>query len=272
MGLLIEIAAISLVAFALVMLVLQFVSLWVGTRLGLRHAGRVASGEKDPVEGVGVVVGALLGLLAFTLGLAISVADTRFNDRRRAALDEANAIGTAWLRAEAIGHPRGTEIARLLERYTETRIAWLTAPRRSAELTAATAETSRMQTLIWGHAAAIVRERSDPVAASLMGSLNDAFDMATAQRWAFDGQMPAELPWLLFGLTLVGVGALGYQWGLERRWHPMIALLLMGAWSGCLVLIVDLAQPRIGNVRVDIGPYQWTLQGFQGGVPIPPAP
>ncbi|WP_237215525.1 bestrophin-like domain [Falsiroseomonas oryziterrae] len=269
---LIELAAFSLLAFGLVMVALQFGALWVGHRLGQRHARRVSAGEQDPVEGVSVVVGALLGLLAFTMGLTITIAASRFEDRRRAALDEANAIGTAWLRAEAIGHPRGAEIGRLLERYTEVRIAWISAPRDSAALDRAAAETGRLQTLIWGHAAAIVRERPDPVAAGLQASLNDAFDMATTQRWAFSGQMPVELPWLLFGLTLVSVGGIGYQWGIKRRWHPAIAVLLLAAWGGCLMLIADLSNPRIGWVRVDAGPYLWTQQGFRGGVPIPPAP
>jgi len=272
MGWLVELAAFSLLAFGGVMVAFQFGALWLGARFGVRHARRVAAGDGDPVEGVGVVVGALLGLLAFTMGLTISIAAARFEDRRRAALDEANAIGTAWLRAEAIGHPRGSEIARLLEGYTEARIAWVSAPRDSATLGRTAAESGRLQTVIWGHAAAIVRERPDPVVASLQVSLNEAFDMATTQRWAFTGQMPIELPWLLLGLTLVSVGGIGYQWGIKRRWHPVIAALLLAAWSGCLMMIVDLSNPRIGWVRVDAGPYLWTLQGFRGGVPIPPAP
>jgi len=268
MRLLVDVAAYNLLIFAVVMIGLQFVALWAGESLGRRQAVP----EKDGHDGVDVVVGALLGLLAFALGLSISIAASRYEDRRHAALDEANAIGTAWLRAEAIGHPRGEAIARELERYLDVRVAWVTAPRNSAVLDRATSETNRMQTLIWGHAAAIVRERTDPVAAALQASLNDTFDMSTTQRWAFAGQMPVELPWLLVCLTLVSVGGIGYQWGLRKRWHPITAILLLSAWSACLMLIVDLANPRIGWVRVDPSPYLWTAQGFHGGVPIPPAP
>lgn len=272
MSLLRDIAEAGLVLFGATMLALQFAALAIGNWVGRRRARQVAAGDSDPVEGIGIVVGGLLGLLAFTLSISIGIADKRYDDRRRAALDEANAIGTAWLRAEALGHPRGGEVARLLEGYAEVRIAWLEAPRGSQALQDSTDETARLQTLIWGHAAAIARERPDAIAASLLAALNETFDLATTQRWAFRSQVPPELPWLLLALTMVSVGGIGFQWGLKRRWHPVVASLLLAAWSACLVLVVDLASPRIGATRADSAPHLWTLQGFRGGVPIPPAP
>jgi len=267
-----EFAGFALAVFGVGMVLLQFAALWIGHHLGRAQAHRVPPTDKDPVEGVSVVVGGLLGLLAFTLGLTISVAASRYEDRRRAALDEANAIGTAWLRAEAIGHPRGHVIAQLLESYAKQRVAWLTAPRDDAVLTAANAETSRLQTLIWGHVTVIARERPDAVVVGLQAALNETFDLTTTQRWAFRGQLPLELPWLLLGLTAVSMGGIGYQWGLKGRWHPMAAGLLILAWSASLVLVADLVNPRLGWVRVDPSPYLWTIQGFHGGVPIPPMP
>jgi hypothetical protein len=67
------------------------------------------------------VVGGMLSLLAFVLALTLSFANNRFSERVEGTLSEANAIGTAWLRAEAIGHVRGPEIAKLLEEYTRLR-------------------------------------------------------------------------------------------------------------------------------------------------------
>lgn len=272
MSMLLDVASASLFLFVGLMLAVQFLALWAGVRIGERQARRIDAGDADTVEGIGVVVGGLLGLLAFTLSISIGIADKRYDDRRRAALDEANAIGTAWLRAHAVGHPRGVEVARLLEGYTADRIAWIQADRQSPELAASLDATGRAQTLIWGHAAAMAQERTDPVVVSLLASLNEVFDRTTEQRWAFRNQAPPELPVMLLGLTIVSVGAIGYQWGLRRRWHPVVAALLLLAWSGCLTMIVDLSNPRLGAARVDIAPYVWTQQGFAGGIPIPPAP
>lgn len=272
MQLLVNVAAWSLLAFAALMVALQFAALATGNLIGRRWARRIAAGDSDPVEGVGVVVGGLLGLLAFTLSISIGIADKRYDDRRKAALEEANAIGTAWLRAQAIGHPRGTEIARLLEGYTEQRIAWISAAAGSPAIDGALRANGDAQTVMWGHAAAIARERTDPVVVSLLTSLNDVFDRATETRWSFSTQAPPELAWMLLLLTLVSVGAIGFQWGLKQRWYPVVATLLLVAWSACLVLIVDLANARIGATRVDVAAYAWTLEGFRGGAPIPPAP
>jgi hypothetical protein len=85
---------------------------------------RAGRAQLPPGEaaGIGHVVTGMLALLAFSPGLALSMAQSRSDTRRAAALHEANAIGTAWLRAHAIGHERGPAIARLLEDYIRLRI------------------------------------------------------------------------------------------------------------------------------------------------------
>lgn len=256
---LIDLAADSLAAAALVILAGQFASLWIGQRLGLRLSRRGAGDET--ADSVGLVVGALLGLLAFTLAVTIGIAERRFEDRRAAGLNEANAIGTAWLRARAL-EPEAAAIATTLEAYARARLAWAEAARGSRQIEMRLAEAERLQRQLWTEATALARARPDAVTALLLDSLNTTFDMATTQRWAFRQQMPAELPWLLFALTVTTVGAIGLQWGLRRRWHPVLALMLLGARTGCLVLIADLSSPRRGAVRVDLSPYHWTIEGF----------
>ena len=131
--------------------------------IGYQIGRRRAAGRAAPADSVGVVVGGMLGLLAFVLALTLSFANTSFSERRAGTLAEANAIGTAWLRAQAIGGPRGSEIARLLEQYTHLRIDFIQADHDAAELDDLNRRTNALQTQIWGHASAIVRERTDPV-------------------------------------------------------------------------------------------------------------
>ena len=116
-ALIVGIATWSVSAFSQLLFVAQILSHEAGFWFGRRGA---THGEAQP-DKIDVVVGGMLGLLAFVLALTLSFANTRFAERRDGTLVEANAIGTAWSRAEAIGHPRGAEIARLLEQYTEVR-------------------------------------------------------------------------------------------------------------------------------------------------------
>ncbi|MBP0464607.1 hypothetical protein J5Y09_11875 [Roseomonas sp. PWR1] len=262
-----EIAAAGALAFAAALFLVQATAREVGYIFGHRAADQ----EATP-EGVGVVVGGMLGLLAFVLALTLSFASARHQERRDGTLAEANAIGTAWLRAQAIGHPRGTEIARLLEDYTRVRIDFVRADLHSPGLDGLTARTNAMQSEMWGHVTAIVRERPDPVATALMAALNEAFDLAMAERFAFSFTMPPQLFWLLIGMTTLTMAALGYQLGLRRRPLRILSFLLLAMWTATMTVILDLGAARVGDIRVGAGVYEWTLQGFEGGVAVPPLP
>src|SRR5215471_11857949 len=202
MTVLAAIADWSILAFASLLLSAQLLTYGAGYWLGYR---RKAGGEEVQAEGVSVVVGGMLGLLAFVLALTLSFANTRFTERLEGTLAEANAIGTAWLRAEAIGHVRGPEIAKLLEEYAQLRRDYVREGQVQTVIDELNRQTNALQSKMWGHMAAIVREQPDPVSASLMAALNEAFDQATAERFAYNLRLPSPI----FGMTLLGTAALG---------------------------------------------------------------
>lgn len=268
MTILADLAEWSLGAFTLLLFIMQFVAQefgqWIGRRQRTRGEGKV--------EGVGIVVGGMLGLLAFVLALTLNFATSQFTQRRAGSLEEANAIGTAWLRAEAIQDPRGKEIAQLLGDYTRLRIEFIQADRDRTLLDQLNQRTNAMQSMMWGYVAGIVRDRPNPVSTALQASLNDVFDMSTAERFDYSFRMPPELVWLLLGLTLMSMAALGYQLGLGGRSVRVLVVLLIAMWTLVIVNILDLATPRIGEFRTSAEAYEWTLRGFKGGVTIPPSP
>jgi hypothetical protein len=268
MMLLAEIAAWSMIAFGALLFVVQLAAHEIGFLIGRRQAEH----QEAPGESIGAQIGALLGLLAFVLALTLSFSSERFNDRRAGTLAEANAIGTAWLRAKAIGQPHAEEIARLLEQYTKLRMSFVEAGHKPAPLDEINSQTNTLQSTIWGHLSAIIRDQPNPVTASLMMSLNDVFDMTTAERFAFEQRLPPQIFWLLLGLTVVGMGVLGYQFALRERRIRMLAALLALTWTVVIVVILDLAAARIGSLRTSTAAYRWTIQSFQGGITIPKLP
>src|SRR5262249_14209873 len=146
-------------------------------------------------------------------------------------LTEANAIGSAWQRAVAVDHVRGPEIARLLEEYTHVRRDFVTAGQDQSAVDELNQRTNALQSKIWGHMAAIAREQPNPISASLMSALNDAFDQATVERFAYFLRLPRPLFWLLTGMTLLGMGALGFQLGLQARKVRAMVVLLSIMWT-----------------------------------------
>ena len=266
MNFLADLAAYSLLAFAALVLGAQIIAREVGYLLGQHRAGQ----KEKPDEGIGVVTGSILGLLAFVLAFNLSIATTRHSERRLASLEEANAIGTSWLQARAIESPHAAAIARILEDYTAERIVFVQAGRSSPVIAESVARTTAMQTEIWGHVTALVRDAPGPVATSLMNAVNHTFDMTTAMRFAMAYAMPPQLIWLLLALSSVGMGVLGYEFGLTGRHHRVLSLLASVLWTAVVVEIFDIGSPRLGSFRTETYAYDWTIAGF-GDIPVPGA-
>jgi hypothetical protein len=262
MSILIAILGVGLWLFALLHLLAQIVAKEIGYLLGRRVAARRAEAAKGETEAVGFVATGLLGLLAFTMALTISFAQSRYEDRRDAALQEANAVGTAWLRAQAVGHPAGEAIARQLEGYLQLRRDYVVAPPDQVLLRRLIDETNASQTRIWVELRGLTATRTDPVAASLMASLNELFDLATAQRYAFSARPPGELVMLLLGLSVVSIGVVGYGFGTGGAPRRILSFVLLATWTAALTVIVDLSNPRLGELRTSPAVYDWTAEGM----------
>ncbi|MEP9352800.1 hypothetical protein ABLE93_04275 [Xanthobacter sp. KR7-65] len=267
MGVALTIAEFSMAAFGFLLFIAQLAAHRIGLWIGARHAAC----QPNP-EAVGVVVGGMLGLLAFVLALTLSFANSRFTEHRQGGLEEANAIGTAWLRAKAVGGPRGEAIAQLLGEYGQLRADFVKADRDQTLIDALNQRSGVLQGQMWGHVTAIVREQPNPVTSALMTALNDTFDAGTKERFAYHITLPPQLFWLLMGLTLLSMGCLGYQFGLKHRSFPVLVLILTLMWTWVIVEILDLASARLGSIRTGSAVYDWTLQGFKGGVIVPELP
>jgi hypothetical protein len=260
MDVLADLASWSLLAFAILLFITQVAAREFGYWLGKRHNELRGTNE---AEGVGLVVGGMIGLLGFVLALTLSFGSGRFDERRQGSLAEANAISTAWLRARAVGHPRGPEIAGLLKDYASIRRDYVRADRNSPTLVDLNKRTSDTQVAIWAALSSITRERTDPVVVSLMAAINETFDMSTAARFAHDSRFPPGLFWLLMGMAHISMGALGYQLGLKGQKSHIIATILTAVWTAVIVVILDLSAPRLGAIRTSVDVYDWILQDFE---------
>lgn len=261
------IAERSVFLFSSILFLLQLISHELGYWIGKRHAAR----QENP-ETVGVIVGGMLALLAFVLALTLSFANTRFSERRAGSLAEANAIGTVWLRAEAIGTPRAQAIARLMEEYAQVRADFVSTGLDREAIAALNQRTSALQGQMWGHVSAIVREQPNPVTNALASDLSNAFDASAKLRFAFEIGLPPPLFYLLVGMATLTMGCLGYQFGLKKKSAHILIMLLTLMWTWVIVAVLDLASARLGDIRIGTTVYEWAMQDFKGGMSIPPLP
>ena len=255
-----QLATWSLLAFSLLLFLTQVAAREVGYWLGQRqHAAR----GKSEAEGVGLVVGGMLGLLAFVLALTLSFGSSRFNERRQGTLAEANAIGTAWLRAEAIGHPRGAEIARLLRLCAAAQGLW-TASRNRRRSRDQSTRLGAAEGDLGTHVRHCARTLG-PSGYLANGRAQSDFDMSTGSaRVAHDSRFPPPLFWLLIGMALISMAALGYQLGLEGPEVPYSRHATDRRVDGG-----DRGHPRLERTATGHHPHQrrglrLDFRGFQG--------
>lgn len=243
-----------------VLFVILLVAGEVGYRSG-RYRSRIAPVGDAERATIGTLVAAMSTLLAFALGLTISFAQSRFETRRDLVVQEANAIGTAWLRAGLFDAPEGPALRGLIESYTKTRLAYLVTTTRPG-IAEILNRTNAQQTEIWREVNAIARKRADPLAASLIASVNDMIDLSMSQHFAFANRVPVYLLWaVLFG-SMLSIGAMQFQFGVGERRQPVLSGLLLFMWTGAIILIIDLNRPRLGELQIDPAPLIWTIQGF----------
>lgn len=258
-----ELALWNLWAFMGVLAAVQILVFAVGYQFARR---RVAAGQ-TPSEGLKIVGGGILALTAFVLALTLSFASNRLQERRNDGLEEANAIGTAWLQASATGEAHGAAIAREFETYITLRRTSLTLDVKDPRIAEIADEVSALQTKIWAEVSALVSARPDPLTVSVMNSVNHAFDMTTAQIMAVGTPMPPQLTVLLLMLVLAGVFVVGFQLGFVGRPHAVLSVLLILVWTDIVVLILDFGNSRVGQFRTTTVAYDMTIAGM--GLPPP---
>jgi hypothetical protein len=241
----------------------------IGRRTLARREARIAAGEAERrKEGVGMVTTGLLALVAFLLALAMSMAQSRHDARRDVVRQEANAIGTVWLRTDFAGDAAVTMRA-LLRDYAKVRLDSVTAPPGRGEFRRDYERTNDMQNRIWALASTAMRESRTPDTALLITALNEMIDVSLTSRRAFTDRVPIGVLRLLLWATLISIGAIGYNFALTGSRNTVFSVLLLVFWSSSLVLIVDMNNPVQGSIRVDPSPIAWTIQGFGPPAPLP---
>lgn len=192
------------------------------------------------------LVGSMLGLLALLLAFSFNMALDRYEERRHLVVQEANAIGTAYLRAQLLDEPHRARLSRLLVDYTDNRIALGEAAPGQAQDELAV--NDRLLTEIW---AAVTAARdsasSHGISVPLLNAYNEVIDLDTERKVARQARVPAPVLLLLYGFILLTALVLGYV--LEERRGRIGALVLFLLLSFYVGIIADLNRPASGSIR-----------------------
>ena len=240
--------------------IILFVALFVLVILAVYEVGyqigkwvrRRGGDEVKPDEGpTGIVVGAILGLMAFLLAITMGMASERFDARRGLVLAETNAIGTAYLRAGYLDEPASSTLRELIREYVPLRIATSD----EAELIANLERSEALQADMWEIAEDVARTQPSDVTALFIESLNEVIDLHTSRFVAgVYARVPPTILLLLVAGVILSLGLVGYNAGLSEKRSPIIAIVLVVALGATLWLVVDLDRPREGFIQTSQQP------------------
>ena len=226
-----------------ILLVVLF-SVEFGYRLGKYRRSRREEEKEAPL---GTMVGATLGLLAFILAFTFGLAANRFDNRRQVLLDEANAIGTTYLRAGMLPES-GEQIRGLLREYVSVRLNAV----RSQNLAEGIRRSEDIQQKIWTEAETVGNKNPNSILVGLfIQSLNEMIDLhAKRVQAGVRSRIPGAI-WLgLFAVACLSFATMGYHAGLSGTRRSLAILAVAVTFSVVIELIADLDRPLEGVLRV----------------------
>lgn len=236
--------ALPLWALFVFILVIVLLSVEFGYRLGKYRRSHHETEKEAPL---GTMVGATLGLLAFILAFTFGLAAGRFDNRRQLLLDEANAIGTTYLRAGMLPE-KGKHVRDLLRDYVAARLETV----QPGKLDEGIRRSEDIQQKVWTEAETVGNKNPNSIVVGLfVQSLNQMIDLHAARMQAgVRSRIPGAI-WLgLFAVACLSLATMGYHAGLSGTRRSLAIVAVAVTFSVVIELIADLDRPQQGVLRV----------------------
>jgi hypothetical protein len=227
----------------------------------LRHRSDALSAPLSALQG------ALLGVVGLVLAFGLAMAVGRYETRRTAVVDDANAIGTTYLRAQTLPEPMRSRSLDALRRYADASIRLSRAIPDSDASRRAVAEGSVLQRELWSLAGDALRARPNANASRLyVESLNEMIDMQTVRVAVLRNRVPGSILLLEIVGAAFAVGLLAlYLSVLGRGALPVVFAAVLVTLL--LLVTFDLDRPTRGAIQVSAGP----LTSLRASMVPPPA-
>ena len=213
----------------------------LGWRLGKRGDGHSTN--------IGTLESATAGLLALIIGFTFAMALSRFEARRDAVVQEANAIGTTALRARLLPEPHRAESLRLLREYVKVRIDALQSGHSFADLNATVERSNAVQEALWKQVRAVAEIDKAIVPTGLfIQSVNQMIDAQGVRLAALRNRIPSVVLVMLYVLAAAASGFVGYASAIDPRLTRLPVVIMGLLISLVLYLIIDLDRPNNGFI------------------------
>jgi hypothetical protein len=217
----------------------------VGVRLGRVRAAKDPEGSH---VGAGAIEGAVLALLGLILAFTFAGASSRLDARRQLIVQEANAIGTAYLRVDLLPANDQPAVRQLFRRYLDARLAVYEKLSDRAASEAAMKNAEQLQGEIWARTEAGTHGQIS--AASVLNAVNEMIDVTTARTLALRTRTPKLIIHLMFGLAVLSAMIAGYGMSPAKQRNWFLTTIFSLAISLTVYVVLDLDNPNSGLIRL----------------------
>jgi hypothetical protein len=232
-----------------VVLVLAFFVLWLSARVSSSVRKRRGGLQVGVREDFDVILAATLTLLGLIIGFSFSMAISRYDQRKTYEEEEANAIGTEYVRADLLPAAEAAKLRALLKSYLDQRIMFYKT-RDEHHLRQVDTNTFQLQNELWATVQAPAAAQPTPVIALAVSGMNDVLNSQGYTQAAWRNRIPIAAWGLMFMIAIFCNLLIGY--GARRpEGEAMLFLVLPLVVSISFFLIAEIDSPRAGVIRVN---------------------
>jgi hypothetical protein len=233
----------------MLLMIILFLALETGFRIGLRK--RDAFQDADEALRADVTLGAMLALLGLMLAFTYAFSLSRADARKQAIITEANAIETAFLRADLVAEPGRSELRQRLLEYARTRVLTSGKVQNAQQLQQSIERSLLAQGQLWPATKRTLQgETATLVGISLVQSINEVLDAHTTRLAVGFDHMPAIILVALVFIAAVSLAGAAHNAGLRGRmirWRMNAFALVLAI---LILIILDFDQSLRGFIQV----------------------
>jgi hypothetical protein len=242
-------ASVAFIIFGLLVGILLMLE--IGRRIGRK---RRKGDPEGATAGLGTVDGAVFGLIGLLMAFTFSAAASRFDARRHLVVEEANAIGTAYLRLDLLPAAAQPKLREDFRRYVDSRLAIYRALPDIEAAKALLVQSTAIQGEIWTQAVAACKAadvNGNAVTSLVLAALNEMIDITTTRTVAGQTHLPPVIFAMLCLMVLAGslLAGFGMASSRSRSWVHVIGFTTL--MTIAVYVIFDLEYPRLGLIRLD---------------------
>lgn len=223
-------------------------AMWGLAVLGASLRNHFHTDESQDKSSLGIVVSATLTLLGLIISFTFSMATTRYDQRKLYEEQEANAIGTEYVRADLLPDGQAGPVKELLRQYLDRRIQFYQVDYGS-RLVGVDAQSTALQGKLWKAIQPAAAAQPTPVTALVVSGMNDVLNSQGYTQYEWWNRIPLSAWWLLIVIALFANLLVGYATKRSRSGN-LLLLVLPIIVSVSFFLVADIDSPRGGVIRI----------------------